>query len=70
MNEYEIKGMCEWCGFAYQGKPKGNDGVFDQVVCPSCGLNSQNFDQSYAVDELNKADGNDIDYQESELDII
>ena len=66
----EIKGTCEWCGFAYKGSPNGDKDGFSYVTCPDCGLQSQNFDQSYVIDELDKAEGHDFDYQDSEIEII
>lgn len=47
----EITGTCEWCGSSYNGKPS-LEGEFAYVTCPDCGLQSQNFLQTFADGEV------------------
>lgn len=56
------------CGFAYKGIIPNNNGSFATIKCPNCGQETHNFDESYAVDELDKAENITLDYQESEFE--
>src|SRR5579872_2306908 len=67
-----IKGACEHCGFAYKGDfPKQNGRVmFFLIKCPKCGLRTDNFDETYLIDRLEKIEGFHFDYAESVFEII
>ena len=66
-----IKGMCENCGFCYKGEMEVIDGEFRDIKCSECGKETQNFDESSVVDELNIKDGHgDIVYIETTLQYI
>lgn len=55
-----IKGSCEHCGFAFKGEVK----EMGELVCPNCKKVTQNFDEAYVIDGLEKAEGYKLDYQE------
>lgn len=59
MKTYEIKGTCENCGFAHQGTVAQDyiDSHEGGVVCPSCAEVTCNWDESFAVDRLDKEEG-------------
>lgn len=59
-----IKGMCENCGFTYQGEISV---PFTGIACPNCGKETNNFDSVAAVDALNKDEGTVLDYTPSIL---
>ena len=70
MSTWKIKGSCEYCGFAYKGTISTKEIYFPQIKCPSCHEETQNFDEAYAVDALDKEEGTDFDYKESVFEII
>ena len=53
MNTWSIKGLCENCGFAYQGIIDSENGSFPKIKCPACHKETSNFDESSAIDKLN-----------------
>lgn len=67
MNTWNIKGICENCGFQYTGKISSETSSFPSVKCPACHKETSNFDESYVVDKLNKEESNFIEYIESRL---
>lgn len=69
-NTYTIKGSCENCGFAYKGTIPSIEGSFAEIKCPKCGKHTQNFDEASAIDDLEKAEGYKLDYQESQFEVI
>jgi phage FluMu protein Com len=70
MKPMQIKGLCENCGFTYEGTIESRDGSFVDIKCPNCHEVTHNFDENRAVDELNKAEGNKIDYKASVFEIV
>jgi Zn finger protein HypA/HybF involved in hydrogenase expression len=50
-----IKGMCETCGFEYQGQVISSP--FPAIICPQCKHETHNFDSAEEVDAANKAEG-------------
>ena len=70
MNTWKIKGMCEYCGFAFKGTISSDETYFPAIKCPNCHKETQNFDEDYAIDALNKVEGTHLDYKESELEIV
>lgn len=67
MSIEQIKGMCEHCGFSYQGQVPS---PFPTIKCPRCGKETNNFDSASSVDRQNKAEGFVNEYIESKLEII
>lgn len=63
------KGTCENCGFAYMGTVRTPDGVIPEIKCPNCHQVTNNNDEAYAVDALDKAEGARIDYKASKLEV-
>ena len=59
-----VKGICEYCGFAYQGKVNS---PYPAIACPQCKRGTQNFDDAHSVDERNKEEDTIPDYIECEL---
>lgn len=51
-----IKGSCEHCGFAFEGKVTLVQGSFPTLNCPKCGKETENFDSADEVDERNKVE--------------
>jgi hypothetical protein len=49
-----IKGMCEFCGFEYEGQITS---PFPALTCPKCHHETYNFDSAKDVDAANKAEG-------------
>ena len=71
MKTWKIKGLCEYCGFAYKGTISNSKEVYFPIIkCPNCHTESQNFDEAYAVDALNKVEGTVLDYKESVFEIV
>jgi hypothetical protein len=64
-----LKGVCENCGFAYMGTVISTDGAIPEIKCPSCHKVTDNNDEAYAVDALNRAEGDTPDYKASELEL-
>lgn len=61
----EIKGQCENCGEGFKGKV--SQGYIDKnegSVRHTCGQLTQNWDEAYVVDALNKEEGTQIEYKE------
>lgn len=67
MNIWNVKGICENCGFGYMGNIVSKDSSFPNIKCPKCNKVTENFDESYIVDKLNKEENNLIEYIESRL---
>jgi hypothetical protein len=65
-----VKGACENCGFAYKGTVGTPDGAIPDIQCPSCGQVTNNNDEAYAVDALDKAEGVNIAYTQSTLKAV
>lgn len=63
---FEIKGLCENCGFTHEGTLVGKDGHFPNIKCPKCGKETLNFDERDAVDALNKDEGIELTYTKVE----
>ena len=55
----QIKGICEHCGYAYEGSVVLQDGVLPIVKCPKCKEDTFNNDRAEEVNKLNEADGLD-----------
>ncbi len=70
MNTWSIKGLCENCGFAYQGIIDSENGSFPKIKCPACHKETSNFDERSAVDKLNAEESSVPDYKESVLEVI
>lgn len=72
MKTYDIKGLCEYCGFAYKGTIGTEaDGVsFARIECPNCGKETENFDEAHEIDELDVTEGNTPSYVHSEFKAI
>lgn len=67
MNTWNIKGVCEHCGFAYTGSISSESDVFPVVHCSQCKKPTENFDEESVVDELNKYESFTPDYKTSTL---
>lgn len=53
-----IKGLCENCGFAYEGDVRMKEGkYFPLIKCPTCNKETQNFDNAADVEAQMKAEG-------------
>ena len=52
-----IKGMCETCGFEYEGQITSPFPPFPALTCPKCHHETHNFDSANEVDAANKAEG-------------
>jgi len=70
MNTWKIKGVCQSCGFAFMGIISSNETYFPIVKCPNCHAETQNFDEEYAINALNKVEGTVLDYKESVLETV
>jgi hypothetical protein len=70
MNTWSVKGLCESCGFAYQGIIDSENGSFPKVKCPACHKETSNFDESSVVDKRNSEESSTPNYQESTLEVI
>lgn len=57
MNQENIKGQCEHCGYCFEGVVTLQDGVFPDLKCPACHEETMNFDSAYEVDKLNESEG-------------
>jgi hypothetical protein len=51
---YNIKGSCEYCGYAYMGELHCRTMAFEPIACPNCGKDTMNFDEARTVDERDK----------------
>lgn len=49
-----IKGTCENCGTGHEGEVTLVDGAFPRILCPKCGVETENFDEKYVVDAQEK----------------
>lgn len=63
MHTWSIKGLCENCGFAYQGDIYSMTKSFPHVQCPGCKNQTENFEEEQVVDELNKYEHSVPDYK-------
>ncbi len=70
MKTWNIKGVCENCGFAYMGTISSKDTSFPVIKCPGCHKETVNFDEAYIVDRLNKNEHSAIDYNKSVIEIV
>ncbi len=70
MNTWNIKGLCESCGFAYKGTISSNDSAFPRLKCPNCHKETSNFNEAHDVDHLNKVENSTPDYKESVFEVI
>lgn len=50
---YHIKGICENCGYHYEGKAN----LEKPIKCPKCKEETNNNDEADAVNDLNIAEG-------------
>jgi hypothetical protein len=66
----QIKGSCEHCGFAYTGTVSLKDGAFAEIKCPNCHQVTHNFDEAVVVAELDKKEGNALDYKQSVIEMV
>ena len=70
MNTWKIKGSCENCGFAYKGTISSKETFFPEIKCPNCHKATQNFDEEYAINHLEKVEGYALNYKESKFEIV
>jgi hypothetical protein len=67
---YSIKGLCEYCGFAYCGNVECSEETFAGILCPNCHCETENFDDADSVDRLNEYEGNTFDYVPSTFEVV
>lgn len=70
MNHCEIKGICEYCGFAYKGTVTFKYDLFPDIKCPNCQELTFNLGESDEVDKLNESEGYVPDYTESKFEVV
>jgi len=61
---YDIKGSCEYCGYAYMGKLHCRTMAFEPISCPTCGEETMNFDEASIIDEMDKGEHYGLTYNE------
>ena len=70
IKNWNIKGSCENCGFAYKGRISSNDTSFPVIKCPKCHKVTENFDEAHIVDKNDQAEGSTLKYEESVFETI
>lgn len=68
MTTEHIKGSCEHCGFAYEGDMELREDKYHRTVkCHKCGEATDNFDGAHVVDENDKTEHYNLNYEKVEL---